>query len=71
VTDLAAIDARVQAEIDAATDEATASPMPDGRDALVGVYADPIAAEPLWFRSGVDTAVTTHERPAAWGTHDG
>lgn len=70
-TELAAIDARVQSEIDTATDEAAASPMPEGRDALVGVYADPIAAEPLWYRSGVDAAVTTHERPAAWGTHDG
>jgi TPP-dependent pyruvate/acetoin dehydrogenase alpha subunit len=70
-TELAALDARVQSEIDAATDEASASPMPDGRDALVGVYADPREAETLWFRSGVDAAVTTHERPAAWGTHDG
>ena len=30
-TELAAIDARVQSEIDAATDEAEASPMPEGR----------------------------------------
>ncbi len=70
-TELAAVDARVQSEIDIATDEASASPMPEGRDALVGVYADPAVADGLWFRSGVDTAVTTHERPASWGTHDG
>jgi|SRR5579863_355725 TPP-dependent pyruvate/acetoin dehydrogenase alpha subunit len=70
-TELAAIDARVQGEIDVATDEASASPMPEGRDALIGVYADPAVAEGLWFRSGVDAAVTTHERPASWGTHDG
>ena len=54
-----------------ATDEASASPMPEGRDALVGVYADPPVTDALWFRSGVDAAVTAHERPAAWGTHDG
>jgi len=70
-TALAAIDARVHSEIDAATDDAMASPMPEGRDALVGVYADPAVMETLWFRAGVDAAVTTHERPASWGTHDG
>ncbi len=69
--ELGAIDARVQSEIDAATDDASAAPMPEGRDALNGVYADPAVADSLWFRSGVDAAVTTHERPAAWGTHDG
>src|SRR6185437_10644044 len=69
--ELAAIDARVQAEIDRATDEAEASPMPQGADALVGVYADPSVVETLWFRSGIDSAVSVHERPAGWGTHDG
>jgi pyruvate dehydrogenase E1 component alpha subunit/2-oxoisovalerate dehydrogenase E1 component alpha subunit len=70
-TELGAIDARVQTEIDVATDDATAAPMPEGQDALAGVYADPAVADSLWFRSGVDAAVTTHERPASWGTHDG
>ena len=69
--ELGAIDARVQSEIDVATDDASAAPMPEGRDALNGVYADPAVADSLWFRSGIDAAVTTHERPAAWGTHDG
>jgi len=69
--ELAAIDARVHAEVDAATDEADASPPPEGADALVGVYADPSRAETLWFRSGIASAVATHERPAGWGTHDG
>jgi len=64
-------DARVQREIDAATDEAERSPMPDPLDALVGIYADPPSLEPLWFRSGVRSAVSVHERPASWGTHDG
>jgi TPP-dependent pyruvate/acetoin dehydrogenase alpha subunit len=68
--ELAAIDARVQSEIDAATDEAERSPAPEALDALVGVYADPPATEPLWFRAGVRSAVTQHERPASWGTHD-
>ena len=69
--EIAAVDQRVQAEIDAATDAADASPMPEPTDALVGVYADPPAVEPLWFREGVRSAVERHERPSSWGTHDG
>ena len=73
VTDeeIATIDQRVQDEIDAATDAAEASPMPEPTDSLVGVYADPPAVEPLWFREGIRSAVETHERPSSWGTHDG
>jgi TPP-dependent pyruvate/acetoin dehydrogenase alpha subunit len=66
--ELDAIDARVQEIIDAATDEAEASPMPEPTDALVGVYADPPEVEPLWFRTGVASAVDAHERPEGWGT---
>jgi len=69
--ELASIDARVRAEIDAATDVAEQSPMPEPTDALVGVYAEPKRVEPLWFRSGVKSAVEKHERPAGWGTFDG
>jgi pyruvate dehydrogenase E1 component alpha subunit/2-oxoisovalerate dehydrogenase E1 component alpha subunit len=69
-SELRAVDARVTEEIDRATDEADASPMPDPRDALVGIYADPPAVDPLWFREGVKSAVEVHERPASWGTHD-
>jgi pyruvate dehydrogenase E1 component alpha subunit/2-oxoisovalerate dehydrogenase E1 component alpha subunit len=68
--ELAAIDARVVAEIDRATDAAERSPMPEPTDALVGVYADPPVVEPLWFREGVRAAVERNERPAGWGTHD-
>jgi TPP-dependent pyruvate/acetoin dehydrogenase alpha subunit len=67
---LNAIDARVKEEIDAATDEAEASPMPDPTDALVGIYAEPPALAPLWFREGIKSAVEKHERPSSWGTHD-
>jgi pyruvate dehydrogenase E1 component alpha subunit/2-oxoisovalerate dehydrogenase E1 component alpha subunit len=38
--DLAAIQKRVRAEVDAATDEAERAPMPRGEDALGGVFAD-------------------------------
>jgi pyruvate dehydrogenase E1 component alpha subunit/2-oxoisovalerate dehydrogenase E1 component alpha subunit len=69
--DLDAVDARVVAEIDAATDEAERSPMPEPLDALTGIYADPPSVDPLWFRQGIRSAVDTHERPASWGTHDG
>jgi TPP-dependent pyruvate/acetoin dehydrogenase alpha subunit len=68
--ELAAMDARVTEEIDRATDEAEASPMPDPTDALVGIYADPPALAPLWFRQGIKSAVEVNERPASWGTHD-
>jgi TPP-dependent pyruvate/acetoin dehydrogenase alpha subunit len=67
---LSAIDARVKEEIDRATDEAEASPMPDPTDALVGLYADPPVLAPLWFREGIKSAVEVHERPSSWGTHD-
>ena len=69
--EIEAIDASIATEIDAATDEAERSPMPDPLDALTGVYADPRVIEPLWFRQGVRSAVDVHERPASWGTHDG
>ncbi len=68
---LADVDERVRREIDVATDEAEAAPAPEPTDALVGVYGDPSAQPALWFRAGVRSAVTEHERPAAWGTHDG
>jgi len=68
--ELDAADARVKEEIDRATDEAEASPMPDPTDALVGIYADPPTLAPLWFREGIKSAVETHERPSSWGTHD-
>jgi TPP-dependent pyruvate/acetoin dehydrogenase alpha subunit len=68
--ELEAADARVKNEIDVATDEAEASPMPDPTDALVGVYADPPVVPALWFREGIKSAVEVHERPSSWGTHD-
>ncbi|MDO8501031.1 MAG: thiamine pyrophosphate-dependent dehydrogenase E1 component subunit alpha [Gemmatimonadaceae bacterium] len=69
-SELEAIDARITAEIDSATDIADASPMPEPADALVGIYADPPAEKPLWFREGVRAAVEVNERPSSWGTHD-
>lgn len=69
--ELAAVDDRVRAEVDAATDLAEQSPMPEPRDALIGVYADPPAVAPLWYREGVDAAVERNERPAGWGTYNG
>lgn len=69
--ELAAIDASVAAEIDAATDAADLSPMPEALDALVGIYGEPATLPPHWYRDGVRKAVEQHERPASWGTHDG
>jgi len=68
--ELDAIDERVKNEIDVATDEAEASPMPEPTDSLVGIYADPPELSPLWFRQGIKSAVDKHERPSSWGTHD-
>jgi TPP-dependent pyruvate/acetoin dehydrogenase alpha subunit len=69
--ELAAVDARVRAEVDAATDEADRSPAPVALDALTGVYADPPVQPALWFREGVDRAVDRHERAEGWGTFNG
>jgi TPP-dependent pyruvate/acetoin dehydrogenase alpha subunit len=70
-SELEALDARVQAEIDEATDVAEQSPPPEPRDCLAGIYADPPEAPALWYREGIRSAVDRHERPAGWGTHDG
>jgi TPP-dependent pyruvate/acetoin dehydrogenase alpha subunit len=48
--ELNGIDARVAGEIDRATEEAERSPMPEPDDALVGVYAEPVAADKPWYR---------------------
>jgi TPP-dependent pyruvate/acetoin dehydrogenase alpha subunit len=68
--ELAAVDERIRGEIDAATDIADASGIPEPLDALTGIYADPPAEKPLWFREGKTSAVETNERPASWGTFD-
>ena len=67
---LADVDARVTREIDEATDIAERSGVPDALDALVGVYAEPPAERPLWFREGQHEVVNVHERPDGWGTYD-
>jgi pyruvate dehydrogenase E1 component alpha subunit/2-oxoisovalerate dehydrogenase E1 component alpha subunit len=69
--ELASVDDRVRAEVDAATEEAERSPTPEPRDALVGIYADPSEAPVLWYREGLTSAVERHERAAGWGTFDG
>ena len=71
ITDIAETDDRVRQEVDAATDVAEQSPMPEARDALSGVYADPPTAPELWFRQDVKSAVDRHERAQGWGTFDG
>ena len=70
-TSSTAIDARVRREIDEATDEAEASPMPEPLDALVGVYADPPRrAAALVPRGQCGRRSTSHERADGWGTYD-
>ena len=64
------LDARVRDEVDLATDLAERSPAPEATDALVGVYADPPAVAPLWYRAGTGGVVAEHERPGSWGTFD-
>jgi len=67
---IAGVDARVVREIDEATDIAERSGVPEALDALRGVYAEPPAERPLWFREGKATVVDAHERPEGWGTFD-
>ncbi|MEO6527418.1 MAG: thiamine pyrophosphate-dependent dehydrogenase E1 component subunit alpha [Gemmatimonadaceae bacterium] len=67
---LAELDARVLRELDEATDLAEQSGVPEPLDALVGIYADPPAERPLWFREGKRAAVDANERPQSWGTFE-
>ncbi len=71
-TEIEAIDARIMREIDDATDLAERSGTPDAREALMGVYAEPPAEQPLWFRrhDGGDAGADAYgqERPESWGT---
>ena len=68
--ELAAVDARIQREIDEATDLAERSGVPEPLDALIGIYADPPREQPLWYREGKAAVVEKSERPASWGTFD-
>jgi pyruvate dehydrogenase E1 component alpha subunit/2-oxoisovalerate dehydrogenase E1 component alpha subunit len=68
---LDAVDARVQGEVDAATDLAEQSPPPEPLDGLRGVYADPPEAPVLWYRQGLRSAVERNERAQGWGTFNG
>jgi len=49
--ELQAIDGQAKAEIDQATDACVDEPLPPGDSALSGVYADPPALPPHWYRS--------------------
>jgi TPP-dependent pyruvate/acetoin dehydrogenase alpha subunit len=49
--DLSDIDADVRDEVDQATDACVDEPLPDGATALASVFAEPAAAERLWYRS--------------------
>jgi pyruvate dehydrogenase E1 component alpha subunit/2-oxoisovalerate dehydrogenase E1 component alpha subunit len=65
--DVEATDERVRQEVDEATDVAERSGLPEALDALTGIYADPPAEKPLWFREGAGSVVDKHERPEGWG----
>jgi pyruvate dehydrogenase E1 component alpha subunit/2-oxoisovalerate dehydrogenase E1 component alpha subunit len=70
--EITAVDERVRREVDEATDQAEQSPPPEPRDALVGVYANPPAERPLWFRMG-DVVRADGKAPevvASWGTFE-
>jgi pyruvate dehydrogenase E1 component alpha subunit/2-oxoisovalerate dehydrogenase E1 component alpha subunit len=68
--DVRGVDDRVRREVDEATDVAEQSGLPEALDALNGIYADPPAEKPLWFREGSGSVVDTHERPAGWGVFE-
>jgi pyruvate dehydrogenase E1 component alpha subunit/2-oxoisovalerate dehydrogenase E1 component alpha subunit len=69
-SDIEAVDERVRREVDEATDVAEQSPAPEALDALQGIYADPPAERPLWYREGTGSVVDQHERAQGWGTYD-
>ena len=66
--EIRALDERVRREVDDATAVAEMSAPPEPLDALVGIYAEPEADRPLWFRRGKRSAVGAHERAEGWGT---
>jgi TPP-dependent pyruvate/acetoin dehydrogenase alpha subunit len=66
--EIEATDERARRVVDEATDVAEQSGLPEALDALNGVYADPPAERPLWFREGKGGVVDQHERPEGWGT---
>jgi pyruvate dehydrogenase E1 component alpha subunit/2-oxoisovalerate dehydrogenase E1 component alpha subunit len=68
-SEIVGVDERVRREVDEATDVAERSLPPEPMDALVGVYRDPPAERPLWFREGTERVVDGHERPDGWGTY--
>jgi pyruvate dehydrogenase E1 component alpha subunit/2-oxoisovalerate dehydrogenase E1 component alpha subunit len=70
LADLEAVDDRVRKVVDDATDEAEKSGLPEALDALNGIYADPPAEKPLWFREGSGGVVDKHERPVGWGVFE-
>jgi len=64
------VDERVRRVVDEATDIAEQSTPPEALDALTGIYADPPAEKPLWFREGTGSVVDKHERPEGWGVFE-
>jgi pyruvate dehydrogenase E1 component alpha subunit/2-oxoisovalerate dehydrogenase E1 component alpha subunit len=66
--EIVATDERVRAVVDEATEVAEASPAPEPLDCLTGIYAEPPAESPLWFREGTRAAVEQNERAEGWGT---
>jgi len=52
--ELSRVDQQVKDEVDQATDACADEPLPSPETALPGVYADPPAAERLWYRSVSD-----------------
>jgi TPP-dependent pyruvate/acetoin dehydrogenase alpha subunit len=70
MSDIDAVDESVRGVVDDATDIAERSGPPEALDALVGVYANPPASSPLWFRQGSGSVVEVHERPEGWGTYN-
>jgi len=68
--EIEAVDDRVRREVDEATDVAERSGLPEALDALNGVYAEPPAEQPLWFRTGTGSVVDVHERPEGWGVYN-
>ena len=67
-SEVQAVDERVRAEVDRATDEAEKSPPPTALDALEGIYAEPPRDRPLWYREG-GSVLEAHERAEGWGTY--
>jgi TPP-dependent pyruvate/acetoin dehydrogenase alpha subunit len=71
VAEVEAVDARARRVVDEATELAEASPPPEAMDCLTGIYGEPAAEVPLWYRreAGDNGRFGTERAADGWGVY--